>query len=276
MTHVTAQQTTVLILCAGDGTRWDEYLDIPKQLASFNGEAILHRMVRLLRSQGYGDITVVANDERLRLPEVGFFAPPNYRWTVETLLSTRPLWTDRTLVLLGDVFFTEEAMATITGTGTGVHVCGRPGFNRYTLRPYGEAFALFFDRQNQRRLLESIAIALRDAQSGGRGKFWELYRSLCHYPLQQHKVDRKVFIRIEDATDDIDEPAEYESLADLYTQISSDRRFRSIRVSYSLARLRVAKAALDMLAMIREIKVAVPGPIKKPIKRILGHRNAQR
>lgn len=40
------------ILANGEGTRWENYMGVPKQLIEIDGETILHRMVRLLRSEG--------------------------------------------------------------------------------------------------------------------------------------------------------------------------------------------------------------------------------
>lgn len=40
------------ILANGEGTRWDNYKGVPKQLIEIDGETILHRMVRLLNEEG--------------------------------------------------------------------------------------------------------------------------------------------------------------------------------------------------------------------------------
>ena len=142
MTCTILESTKVLILCAGESTRWGNYLGVPKQLILINGESLLERMVRLLRAQGYYDIEVISHDERLLLSNCGFFKPSRFRWTVESLLSTHSLWKDKTLVLLGDVFFTEPAIYTIINSGQGIHIYGRPGPSKYTFSQYGEIFAI--------------------------------------------------------------------------------------------------------------------------------------
>ena len=41
----------IVILCAGDATRWGGYLGLPKHLVPIHGEPLLHRTVRLLRTR---------------------------------------------------------------------------------------------------------------------------------------------------------------------------------------------------------------------------------
>ena len=40
------------ILANGEGTRWNNYMGVPKQLIEIDGETILHRMIRLLHKYG--------------------------------------------------------------------------------------------------------------------------------------------------------------------------------------------------------------------------------
>lgn len=48
-----------IIIAAGDGTRWGNYLDRPKHFIEIDGETILHRTVRLLNENGITDVHVV-------------------------------------------------------------------------------------------------------------------------------------------------------------------------------------------------------------------------
>ena len=56
----------VVIMCAGNGTRWNNYLGVPKHLINIGGETLIERVVRLLRNNNVGDIyiTVKDNDPR--------------------------------------------------------------------------------------------------------------------------------------------------------------------------------------------------------------------
>lgn len=220
--------TKVLILCAGDGTRWNNYLGVPKQLISINEEPLLKRTVRLLCENGCSNITIISHDDRLNIEGCDFFKPPRYRWTVETLLSTCPLWAKKTLVLLGDVFFTKQAMTTITMPSQGIHVYGRFGLNIFTFTGHGELFAISFDKSNHYKIKEHLNIARSHALSGGRGKLWEFYRSLAGFPLNEHKKEDKIFTSIHDFTDDIDSPEEYDKIKKKYTYVASKKPLKQI------------------------------------------------
>ena len=58
--------TSAIILNAGLGTKWDNYLGIPKQLIKIGDETILERTVRLVRQMGIDDIISVTNNENGR------------------------------------------------------------------------------------------------------------------------------------------------------------------------------------------------------------------
>lgn len=217
------KKAKVLILCAGDGMRWDNYLGVPKQLIPINNEPLLNRTVRLLNGYGYNDIDIIAHDERLNLDGFGFYKPSKFRWTVETLLSTQPLWTERTIVLLGDVFYTNKALTTILSYNQDIHVYGRFGKSLFTFTQYGELFAITFEKSDHQMIKKHLNIARSNALRGGRGKIWEFYRSLAGFPLDLHKKDDEIFISIHDLTDDIDSPREYEKIVNRYSYAASKK-----------------------------------------------------
>ena len=47
-----SDNTKYYILANGEGSRWNNYKGVPKQLIEIDGETILHRMVRLLNEEG--------------------------------------------------------------------------------------------------------------------------------------------------------------------------------------------------------------------------------
>ncbi|MCH2183062.1 MAG: NTP transferase domain-containing protein [Mariniblastus sp.] len=213
--------TRVLILCAGNAARWGDYLGVPKQLIPFNGESLLERTERLLRGRGYQDISVISHDERLQVGSCSLFRPERFQYTSETFLSTRSLWGGMTLVLLGDVFYTRNAIDKIVSFKEGVHVFGRRGASLFTRSPYGEIFAFSFDRASAGEMLEKAERVCADAKAGGRGKIWELYRALAGFSLDEQQFEREIFVSIHDFTDDIDSPEEYERMAGQYLKYTS-------------------------------------------------------
>ncbi len=58
--------TSAVILCAGTGDRWNNYLGIPKQLIEIGGETLLDRAIRLLKRDGVSDIHVVTHNQLLK------------------------------------------------------------------------------------------------------------------------------------------------------------------------------------------------------------------
>lgn len=93
--------STVLILAAGKAVRIG---GIQKQLIRpFGTWSIIGRIDRMVRERGYVP-TVVSNDMDRA------FRPQHSTYTVDTLLSTKELWGFKTVVLLGDVIYSNDLL----------------------------------------------------------------------------------------------------------------------------------------------------------------------
>lgn len=230
MTNPNLKNTTIIILCAGEATRWNNYLGIPKQLITIGGESLLERTVRLLHSKELYDINIISLNEGLKIDTCSIFKPLKCRWIVETLLSTQSLWNENTIILLGDVFFTEKAINTIVSSKNNMHIYGRCEANRYTSTNWGEIFALSFKRSDCHQLIKNIKNVIYQAKLGGDGKLWTLYRSLAGFPLEKHQVENRIFISIDDFTDDFDLPSEYDSNIKKYEYLTSNSLYKRILV----------------------------------------------
>ena len=55
-----------IIMAAGKGTRWNNYLGIPKHLIEINGETLLARTTRLLKENGIKNYIITSSDERYK------------------------------------------------------------------------------------------------------------------------------------------------------------------------------------------------------------------
>ena len=253
----------VFILCAGESSRWANYLGVPKQLISFNRESLLARMVRLLREKGYNDIVVVSNDTRLRVDGCSFFQPSGYRWTVETLLSTSVLWASKNLVLLGDVYYTQQAINTIARSDECIRIYGRPRPNLFNLSLDGEIFAASFGDANKEKVITHAKFVCKDAEKGGRGKLWELYRSLAGFSLKEHRTENKVFTAIYDLTDDFDLPSEHDRVAKLYMCATSETGYKPVKMF--IVWLGLCRS--DLLPYLVEyLKHVVKYPVKRRLR----------
>lgn len=216
------ERATVLILAAGDATRWDNYLDVPKHLVSvtYQGEVVslLARTVAQLNARGIEPV-IIAKHGRAGYEFRG--AKTEYVETdfaqhdgADKFLSSSHLWSKqgKTIVLWGDVFFTEWAIDTILATPVdGWHLFCRPGPSTWSGSPYGENFALAF-YPDAHALLHEHLERIIEAKFAGEAKRcggWELYRSLVGVGLNDHEM-RENYTEIYDWTEDFDYPEDYD------------------------------------------------------------------
>lgn len=237
----------VLILAAGDATRWGNYLGVPKHLAPLIGEPILHRTVRLIRELAPdADVRIVVKDKRDPLYDV----PGSRRYKArlnpgngdaDKFLSSRHLWDpqDRTIVLYGDCFFTREALHTILTAEPvdGWWFVGRFGQSSFTGCVGGECFAFILDPPGHHRFeaaLHRVADLWRDgviARCGG----WETYRALHGLPDDQileyigtdgsnRNPNLGHCTVVDDWTEDLDAPSDWKNWCWHYAQAPEERR----------------------------------------------------
>jgi len=209
--------TRIVILAAGEATRWDNYLDTPKHLVDVGGEPLLHRTVR--QFSPYGDIFITApeGDERYRIEGTELVHPEKsfHLHDAKKLLDNSHLWSDteKTILLWGDTFFTNKAVNRINLHKPSQWAAyGRFGPSTITGCGYGEIFAYAFHPHMRHKIeiaLYSIAV-MKKYKIIGRCGGWELYRKLNNaLDLEIHRK-YKNFIEINDATDDFDFPHDYD------------------------------------------------------------------
>lgn len=213
--------TRALIICAGEATRWGNYLDTPKHLIEIEGEKILHRSVRLLKENGIDDIHVISKDDpRYKVEGANqFIAELNPKNAdADKLLSSQKLWekADRILIIYGDCYYTEEAMKTIVESKEkDWHIFCRPDASAITGTPWGEIFCYSFYRKDFDLIKNGLHHVAGLHQKGllKRCGGWELYRHLLGRPdanLRIHKMGDH-YTKIDDWTDDFDYPKDYDS-----------------------------------------------------------------
>ena len=217
-------KTIAILLCAGEATRWSNYLNSPKHLINIEGERLLDRTTRLIKEAGIDDIYVVTKeyDERYdtnyskqEVVKVDYEANAD----ADKFLSSKHLWNKegRTIVFYGDCYFTEEAIRRIVNfkSEEWTLFC-RPTASIITGCPYGECFAQSFypkDLKEHEEMLHYIAQLWKDkviTRCGG----WEHYRAMTG------RRDKKVrhphimttnYEIIDDFSEDFDTPDDYEN-----------------------------------------------------------------
>lgn len=214
--------TRVIVICAGEGERWGDYLGVPKHLIEVDGERLIDRTVRLALEHGATDVTVVAKRGDTRYSVKGArramakLNPEN--GDADKFLSSKHLWDKegRTVVLYGDVWFSDEAMRTIlSDTHTDWRLYARFGPSQTTGATSGECFAVsVYPGQHDEwtAALERVAAMWRDSRLKRCGG-WETYRAMHAVPDDQLSKHRRYtrHLWIDDWTEDFDKPGDYDT-----------------------------------------------------------------
>lgn len=211
-----------IVIADGDGTRWGDYGGRPKHLAEVDGEPILHRTVRLLQRPDVQVWVVGPDDDRYRVPGSNLYVPVHDLgvFDADKFLNSRQLWhpDGRTLVVYGDVYFTDAAMTRILDHPSGDWTLfARPFASALTGTPYGECFAQSWGSHDTAEHHAALRRIVDLYQRGivSRCGGWEHYRAMLHLPDQvmgQHLVGDRRLAVIDDWTDDIDHPYDYDRL----------------------------------------------------------------
>ena len=229
-----------LIACSGQSQRWDNYMGVAKHLIKINGERLLDRTIRLIRERAKEDYTinVIAFDEKykangsiLQIPQYETQAEKDEHFANPFLYVSKRWWnsTGTTVILFGDVYFTEDAMDTIITSLYNLNnyaFYGRPDASTFTGCGYGEIFGVSFTRDYSDNLWNTILEVkkLKDENKIKRFISWEVYRKLQLIDLDRHEIKNN-FISIDDFTEDFDYPHDY----DLCVHDSLHTKFHMIK-----------------------------------------------
>lgn len=217
----------VTILCGGLQTRWNNYKGTPKHFAVMNGEILLHRTLKQLENLNLKkeNIFVVINEDTdmnyyttnhfINVNLYKIKTPDNTHTEAYKFLSSEKLWNGqgRTVVLLGDVYFTNEAIETIIlDKDTDWKVYGRYGPSNLTKKGGGEMFAHSFyvkhilERKAKLMILDNLYRTIILKRPSG----WAWYQLMVDIDPKFHKLNGH-FCEINDFTDDIDHPVELDN-----------------------------------------------------------------
>jgi len=212
--------TRVLILAAGDGTRWSNFRDNPKHLVEVEGERLIDRTVRQYL-QYTDDVIVVGSDERYLIPRAQLFIPDRPMEFVYPITKPRPwremdkfassmhLWEEgRTVLVYGDVYFTDQAVKTVMENKEEWKCFCRTKPSQVTGKNCKEIFAYSLMPEHHREFKYAIEYLMRGKTAAGG---WSLFRYLTT-KNENVNVNYEVmfnnnnFIEIDDWTDDFDFP----------------------------------------------------------------------
>lgn len=204
-----------IVIAAGEGTRWNNYLGKRKHFIEIDGETIITRTVRLA-GQFSSKVYVVGSSDDFRINGSTLFRPELNPLDndADKFLNSASLWNQegRTVVLYGDVYFSDDAMQRIMEFQPREWTLfARFGPSKLTGKRYGECFAQSFYPEHivehlaQLRNIVSARLKGKIKRCGG----WEHYRSMERLPLEKHQRKGR-FVEIDDWTEDFDQPSDYD------------------------------------------------------------------
>lgn len=214
----------VIIAAAGPQHKWGNYLGVPSHLAPVGGEPLLARTVRqALTISDDVHVTYPPGDDRyldaVMMTDPGLIAV-NVHARGESYPSeyhaTHRLWNPdgRTVLLLGDTYFTDAAIALIASFGERRYQgFGRRGASRVTGCRYGELWAASWWPEQHKQQDEYLAKikSLRERGIVTRPTGWMLLRAWQGTDLAKHRCDPQWMTTIDDLTDDFDFPSDYDN-----------------------------------------------------------------
>ncbi len=201
-----------IILCGGKYPKWET----PRQLLEINGEQIVQRTIRILRENGVDDIAITANGndfDHLGVEIIHHNNPFIGYTSGQYWVDAFPLGDDPVCYMLGDVFFSENAIKTIVETKTEdiEFFASAPPFAANYTRQWAEPFAFKVTNTNH------FSKAVRETKRlQDEGKFrripiaWELWQVIKHTPL--NLIDYDNYTAINDYTTDIDCASDVDNL----------------------------------------------------------------
>ena len=201
------------MLAAGEGKRWGNYTGVPKHLLEIEGESLIHRTTRQISA--YADRTyVVGTDSSYKTDFSELFVPEQKQPALEMhkFSSSRALWSERTVLLFGDAYYTDEAISTIVQDTEDFTFFLRSGPSSFTQKPYGEIYAFSFWDSTHQKLQESIDSLLREQDVYSAGG-WALMRTLLginHRSRTKDHFTKGHYTEIDDWTEDFDYPIDLE------------------------------------------------------------------
>lgn len=201
-----------IIMAGGVYPAWET----PRQLTQIRGEPLVGRTIRLLKEAGVDDIAISTHDERFN----GFGVPllhhdnnfHGYEGGMGTWVEAFYPTEEPTCYLMGDVFFSSEAIRKIVRTETDsiAFFASAPPFDHRYIKQYAEPFG--FKVADQKAFRSAIETVKTLEQAGAflrRPIAWELWQVIQGTPLNVIVTDYTV---INDYTCDIDRMEDAERL----------------------------------------------------------------
>ncbi len=187
-----------IIMADGQGTRWQNYNDIPKHFIVINGETILARTVRLLNEvDAEAEVVITSHDPRYEIPGAKRYEPLNNHLEIDRF--TEELIADDVCFLYGDTFYSEEAIVAIAKTDT------------EDILFFGNEKSIVAIKVKDGALFKSHVDRVRNLFLEGKLEKcigWQVYQSFTGLPFMKKQIGEK-FVVLADNTEDFNTPEDY-------------------------------------------------------------------
>jgi len=189
-----------IIMADGQGHRWNGYLGIEKHDIRIDGETLLERTVRLVKTaDGSAEVIITSHDESVCVAGAVRYEPQNNIYEVDRF--TAELIGDEVCFLYGDVLYSENAIA---------EVIARRGEQPVLFFGSEESICAVLVRDG--KLFAECVNSVRESYLRGETaecKGWQVYHCYAAMPLEGRAIGR-AYVRIGDFTRDFNTPEDYE------------------------------------------------------------------
>lgn len=188
-----------VIMADGKGSRWNNFMGHGKHEISIGGETLLERTVRLLHLYDAGaEVIITSHNENINIEGAVRYEPKNNVLEVDRF--TAELIGDDMCFLYGDVYYSEDAIRTVTDNagrddllfvGSAKSICA-------VLVKDGELF---------RRCYEGIRNMYLNGEIS-ECKGWQVYHMYAGLPLESREIG-KGYLVVDSFTRDFNSPQDY-------------------------------------------------------------------
>jgi len=204
--------TRVLILAAGDATRWQNHRGTPKHRLVIEGEVLIERTARQFLKYTK-DVVIVGNKNAHQVEGCSMYVPGQGRnlKDMAKFVSSQTIWSDdRTVLVFGDVYFTDEAVETIMSDTKQWRFYLRKEASEITGKPWREIFGISFDASFNKDMNTAIlrVVSKNTASSAGG---WHLLMELLRTEDRNKLFMTDDHINIDDWTEDFDFPKDLDT-----------------------------------------------------------------
>ena len=189
-----------VIMADGKGTRWANYMGVPKHLVKIDGEPIIGRTVRLLNEMmdGKCEVIITSHDERYEFEGSRRHEPLNNNLEIDRF--TQELIADNTCFLYGDTYYTEEALREILDT------------ENEDVLFFGNAKSIVAINVRNSAMFEKHVANVRQLYLDGKIEKcvgWQVYQSIMGQDFSKKAEMAGRFVILDSKTNDINTPEEY-------------------------------------------------------------------